>query len=281
MRALPGVASSSTGGEQAVIPADPIPQEVLSNPIIGEARRFDGAVAPSRWMLSQGQTLTISDNPPLFRILGTSGGGDGRTTFKLPAPKAGTIIAVAGTFPTSPQIFAQLGRHMALKDSLGPGATLPPVRPVTERVRRLQDQRKAAALDEQRLMRSALRAGPARSAPLSPEVDVRIERARDEAHAAAPAMLSESNRSQVQSLLGEVLAGRMTLYRASVEMASRLSRTEADALLAQHDASVRAVRPEWPGMDHPDPQTEAGRYVMDIAFSQEQRRAYATMRQNG
>jgi Phage Tail Collar Domain len=281
MRALPGVAPSSTGREQTQTPADPIPQEVLSNPIIGEIRRFDGAVAPNLWMLSQGQTVNISDNRPLFRILGSSGGGDGKTAFKLPAPKAGMIIAVSGTFPTTPKIFEQLRRHMAHQDSLGPGATLPPVRAVPERVRRVLEQRNGAVLEAQRLTRSTIRVGPARSAPISPELDARIERARDEAHAAAPAALSEANRNQVQSLLGAVLAGRITLYRATVEMASRLSQAEANGLLAQHDAAVRAVRPEWPGMMHPDPQTEAGRYLMDIAFSQEQRRAYATMRQNG
>ena len=281
MRALPGVAPSSNGREQTAVPADPIPQEVLSNPIIGEIRRFDGAVAPGLWMLSRGQTVNISDNRPLFRILGTSAGGDGKTTFKLPAPKAGMIIAVGGMFPTTPKIFEQLGRHMAHADSLGAGAKLSPFRILPERVRRVQDQRKAATLEEQRLMRSTIRVGPARSTPISPELDARIERARDEAHSAAPAALSEANRSQVQALLGAVLVGRITLYRAGVEMASRLSFGEADALLAQHDASVRTVRPEWLGMDHPDRLTEAGRYLMDIAFSQEQRRTYATMRQNG
>ncbi|HTJ25095.1 MAG TPA: phage tail protein, partial [Candidatus Limnocylindria bacterium] len=46
--------------------ADAIPQSVLASPIIGEARRFDGASAPANWLLCQGQTLTIANYRALF-----------------------------------------------------------------------------------------------------------------------------------------------------------------------------------------------------------------------
>jgi microcystin-dependent protein len=52
--------------------------------VIGEIRMFGGNFAPRGWALCQGQLLPISSNQALFSILGTTYGGDGRTTFGLP-----------------------------------------------------------------------------------------------------------------------------------------------------------------------------------------------------
>jgi microcystin-dependent protein len=41
-------------------------------------------IAPRGWALCDGQLLPISQNTALFSILGTTYGGDGRTTFALP-----------------------------------------------------------------------------------------------------------------------------------------------------------------------------------------------------
>jgi microcystin-dependent protein len=51
---------------------------------LGEIRGFAGNFAPRAWALCQGQLLSISQNQALFSILGTTYGGDGRTTFALP-----------------------------------------------------------------------------------------------------------------------------------------------------------------------------------------------------
>jgi microcystin-dependent protein len=51
---------------------------------IGEVKMFGGNFAPRSWALCQGQLLSISQNQALFSILGTTYGGDGRTTFGLP-----------------------------------------------------------------------------------------------------------------------------------------------------------------------------------------------------
>ncbi len=51
---------------------------------IGEIRMFAGNFAPRGWALCDGQLLAISSNAALFSILGTTYGGDGRTTFGLP-----------------------------------------------------------------------------------------------------------------------------------------------------------------------------------------------------
>lgn len=51
---------------------------------IGEIRIFAGNFAPRSWAFCEGQLLAISQNSALFSILGTTYGGDGRTTFGLP-----------------------------------------------------------------------------------------------------------------------------------------------------------------------------------------------------
>lgn len=51
---------------------------------IGEIRFFAGNFAPRSWAFCEGQLLAISQNSALFSILGTTYGGDGRTTFGLP-----------------------------------------------------------------------------------------------------------------------------------------------------------------------------------------------------
>ncbi len=45
---------------------------------------FAGNFAPRGWMTCEGQLLSISQNTALFSILGTTYGGDGIQTFKLP-----------------------------------------------------------------------------------------------------------------------------------------------------------------------------------------------------
>ena len=53
-------------------------------PLIGEVKLFAGNFAPRGWALCEGQLLSISNHSALFSILGTTYGGDGRTTFGLP-----------------------------------------------------------------------------------------------------------------------------------------------------------------------------------------------------
>jgi microcystin-dependent protein len=54
------------------------------DPYVAEIRMFAGNFAPTGWALCNGQLLPISQNTALFSLLGTSFGGDGRTTFALP-----------------------------------------------------------------------------------------------------------------------------------------------------------------------------------------------------
>lgn len=56
----------------------------MSEPFLGEITMFGGNFNPRGWALCDGQLLPISQNSALFSILGTTYGGDGRTTFQLP-----------------------------------------------------------------------------------------------------------------------------------------------------------------------------------------------------
>lgn len=56
----------------------------MSDPYLGEIRVFAGNYAPEGWSLCDGSTLRIAGNEALFALLGTTYGGDGRTTFGLP-----------------------------------------------------------------------------------------------------------------------------------------------------------------------------------------------------
>jgi len=53
-------------------------------PFIGQIIMFGGTFAPRGWALCDGTLLAIAQNQALFSILGTTYGGDGRTTFGLP-----------------------------------------------------------------------------------------------------------------------------------------------------------------------------------------------------
>jgi len=51
---------------------------------IGIVKLFAGNFAPRGWAFCNRQILSIAQNTALFSILGTTYGGDGRTTFALP-----------------------------------------------------------------------------------------------------------------------------------------------------------------------------------------------------
>ena len=56
----------------------------MSEPFIGEIRLFGFNFAPRGWAFCQGQLMSIAQNTALFSLLGTTYGGDGRTSFGLP-----------------------------------------------------------------------------------------------------------------------------------------------------------------------------------------------------
>lgn len=70
----------------------------MSDPFLAEIRMFAGNFAPQGWATCDGQLLAISQNQPLFALVGTTYGGDGRTTFALPDLR-GRVPMHAGTGP--------------------------------------------------------------------------------------------------------------------------------------------------------------------------------------
>ena len=56
----------------------------MADNFVGEIRAFPFNFAPTGWAMCNGQLLPISQNTALFSLLGTTYGGDGRSTFALP-----------------------------------------------------------------------------------------------------------------------------------------------------------------------------------------------------
>ena len=56
----------------------------MADPFVAEIRIFPLNFAPKGWAFWNGQLLPISQNTALFSLLGTTYGGDGKSTFALP-----------------------------------------------------------------------------------------------------------------------------------------------------------------------------------------------------
>jgi microcystin-dependent protein len=61
-----------------------IEEAKMSEPFVAEIRIFAGNFAPRGWAFCNGQLLPIAQNTALFSLIGTTYGGDGRTTTALP-----------------------------------------------------------------------------------------------------------------------------------------------------------------------------------------------------
>ncbi|NCJ08050.1 phage tail protein [Synechococcales cyanobacterium C] len=64
------------------------------DPFIGQIQAFGFNFPPRGWAFCDGQLLSISSNEALFSLLGTTFGGDGRTTFALPDLRGRSIVHV-------------------------------------------------------------------------------------------------------------------------------------------------------------------------------------------
>jgi microcystin-dependent protein len=74
-------------------------------PFIGQIVLFGGNFAPRGWAPCHGQLLPINQNQALYSILGTTYGGDGKSTFALPDLRGQAhgplyIIAIEGMYPS-------------------------------------------------------------------------------------------------------------------------------------------------------------------------------------
>ncbi len=91
----------------------------MSEPFLGQIKTFGFNFPPRDWATCDGQLLPINQNQSLFSILGTTYGGDGRTSFALPDLRGRLPIQSDGTSPLGQRAGAesisitpqQMGRH--------------------------------------------------------------------------------------------------------------------------------------------------------------------------
>jgi microcystin-dependent protein len=69
----------------------------MSEPYLAEIRIFSFDFAPRGYAFCDGQILPINQNQSLYSLLGTTYGGDGRTSFALPDLRGRTPIHVGNS----------------------------------------------------------------------------------------------------------------------------------------------------------------------------------------
>lgn len=68
------------------------PASASADPLLGEIMTVGFNFCPRGWANAEGQLLAINSNQALFSLLGTTYGGDGRTTFALPDLRGRSIV---------------------------------------------------------------------------------------------------------------------------------------------------------------------------------------------
>src|SRR2546430_1734190 len=71
----------------------------MADPFVAEIRIFPFNFAPKGWAFCNGQLMPISQNTALFSLLGTTYGGDGKSTFALPDLQGSSPLHVGGNQP--------------------------------------------------------------------------------------------------------------------------------------------------------------------------------------
>src|ERR1700759_4655229 len=66
----------------------------MATPFLGQLDIFSFNFAPKGYAQCNGQLLPINQNQPLFALLGTTYGGDGRTNFALPDLRSRVAISM-------------------------------------------------------------------------------------------------------------------------------------------------------------------------------------------
>jgi microcystin-dependent protein len=81
----------------------------MSEPFLAEVRMVGFNFAPRGWALCDGQILPINQNQSLYSLLGTTYGGDGRTSFALPDLRGRAPIHVGASNGNSHQLGSKSG----------------------------------------------------------------------------------------------------------------------------------------------------------------------------
>ena len=93
------------------------------NPFLAQIIMFGGNFAPRGWAFCAGQILPINQYTALFSLLGTTYGGDGRTTFGLPDLRGRNPIHAGNGPGLTPR---QLGQVGGLETTVLQTSNLPP-----------------------------------------------------------------------------------------------------------------------------------------------------------
>jgi microcystin-dependent protein len=106
----------------------------MTDPFLAEIRMFGGNFAPRGWATCDGQLMSISQNTALFSLLGTTYGGDGRSTFGLPDLRGATpmqqgqgpglsqrFLGETGGEPAVTLLNSEMAMHTHLANALDAG----------------------------------------------------------------------------------------------------------------------------------------------------------------
>lgn len=87
-----------------VLLASPVTEALAcgSEPFLGTVCSFGFNFCPRGYMPADGSLLPIAQNTALFSLLGTTYGGDGRTTFALPDLRGRSALGVGTGLGLSP-----------------------------------------------------------------------------------------------------------------------------------------------------------------------------------
>jgi microcystin-dependent protein len=86
----------------------------MSDQYLGEIRMVGFNFAPLGWALCNGQLLSITQNTALFSLLGTTYGGDGRSTFGLPNLQASAPMGYGNGGGLTPRTWGDTGGEFAV-----------------------------------------------------------------------------------------------------------------------------------------------------------------------
>jgi microcystin-dependent protein len=88
----------------------------MSAPFLAEIRIWGCTFAPNGWAQCNGQLMPLSQNTALFSLLGTTYGGDGKSTFGLPNLGGNVPIHVGGDQPGKGLSTYDLGQSAGVPD---------------------------------------------------------------------------------------------------------------------------------------------------------------------
>ncbi len=83
----------------------------MSEPFLAEVRIVGFNFAPRGWAFCDGQILPINQNQSLYSLLGTTYGGDGRTSFALPDLRGRTPIQSGNSGGSTYQLGQKSGQE--------------------------------------------------------------------------------------------------------------------------------------------------------------------------